>query len=145
MRTNGRLMPARSQHVGMPASGFVAVRPPGARLVFALGVVALSLGLAEPLKASTCAAGIDQVQQQVDAAIGLEARTGDTARESTVATMHRQPTPASMQKAENELGEGSATARAAAALTTARAADQTGDPKACQEALAEARRTLGGS
>jgi hypothetical protein len=59
--------------------------------------------------------------------------------------MHRQPTPASMQKAENALGEGSVTATAAAALTTARAADEAGDPKACQEALSNARRMLGGS
>src|SRR3978361_2066046 len=106
MRTYERLMWARSPHMGMPASGTVPLRPPGARLAFALGVAALSLGLTAPLRAATCSAGIDQVQQQVDAAIGPEARSGIPAREGTAATRHRQPTPASMQKAVTGLGEG---------------------------------------
>src|SRR3954470_16492673 len=83
------------------------------------------------------------VQAQLDAKIDAEAGRGRSARESGRALEHREPTPDSVLKAEEGLGEGSASAAAMVALARARVADSAGDTRACEEALAKARRALG--
>ena len=94
--------------------------------------------------ASPCSEQIDRLQAQIDA--GLEARAADepSARESTAATMHRQPTPESMAAAETKLG-GVSRQQAdvvRAAVVRAREADRRGDASACEQAVAAARRAL---
>ena len=59
---------------------------------------------------------------------------GATARQSTAAQLHRQPTPESIKE-----GEARAQAAFVDVLARARAADANGDQAACQKALGEAR------
>jgi hypothetical protein len=59
------------------------------------------------------------------------------------ALLHRQPTPGSIARAEEILGEGSGGVQAVAALARAREADRAGDRKFCEQALAEARQAIG--
>ena len=82
---------------------------------------------------------------RIDAKLDAKAGAGPGARETTAATMHRQPTPGSIAAAEERLGELSAqTAEAAArAMARARAADGAGDKSACERALADAQRAFG--
>jgi hypothetical protein len=53
---------------------------------------------------SPCSRDIDQVQAKIDAMLEAQAVAGGSARESTAATMHRQPTPRSIAAAEAQLG-----------------------------------------
>ena len=94
-------------------------------------------------RAGPCAAEIDQLQAAVDARIDITAGTGETARESTAATAHRQPTPGSIAQAEQSLGEGSGYGQALASLAQAREADRAGDAASCERALDAARSALG--
>ncbi|QRM36207.1 hypothetical protein JO965_46400 (plasmid) [Microvirga sp. VF16] len=93
-------------------------------------------------RAGPCAAEIDQLQAAVDARIDTTAGTGRTARESTAATAHRQPTPGSVAQAEQSLGEGSGYGQVLASLAQAIDADQAGDATSCERALGEARSAL---
>jgi hypothetical protein len=92
--------------------------------------------------AGPCSQEIDRMQARVDAMIEAVAAAGREARESTAATMHRQPTPGSIAAAEEKLGEGTRAERAVAAMARARAADGAGDKGACERALADAQRAL---
>jgi len=95
--------------------------------------------------AGPCAHEIDRVQAQVDARLEAKAAAGPTARESTAATMSRQPTPESIAAAEARLGEVSPQKMEAVATAMARAreADRAGDRSTCEQALADVRRALG--
>jgi hypothetical protein len=107
-----------------------------------LGTVALALSLV-PSHAVACADEIDRMQARIDAMIAATAAAGPTARESTAATTHRQPTPGSIAAAEERLGEGARAERALGALAQARAANRAGDRSACERALADVQRLLG--
>jgi hypothetical protein len=87
---------------------------------------------------------IDQVQAKIDAKLETIAAAGRSARESTAATMHRQPRPESIAAAEANLGDVSpeSVQAAEAFMTRARDADGAGDQSACERALAEAQRVL---
>lgn len=95
--------------------------------------------------AGPCSDEILRTQVQVDARLEARAAAGPVARESTEALEHRQPTPGSIAAAESGLGEVSAqTVEAvAAAMARAREADRAGDRSACEQALADVRRTIG--
>ena len=93
--------------------------------------------------AGPCTPEIDRMQASVDAMIAAIAAAGPPGRQSSAATLHRQPTPGSIAAAEEKLGEGARAERALAALAQARAADRAGDQNACEQALADARRVLG--
>ncbi|HEV2565436.1 MAG TPA: hypothetical protein VGU19_10160 [Microvirga sp.] len=93
--------------------------------------------------AGQCAADIDRVQAQTDAWIDATAGRGRMGTESTAATDHREPTPASIARAEQRLDGATAGQTALAALTQARQADAAGDWSACKRALDAARRALG--
>jgi hypothetical protein len=88
---------------------------------------------------------IDRLRGEIDNKLGTLAAAGPAARESTAATMHRQPTPRSIGAAENGLGDVSAQKVEAvtAAMARARTADNAGDQRACEQALADAHRALG--
>jgi hypothetical protein len=93
--------------------------------------------------AGPCSAEIDWLQAAVDARIDTTAGTGQMARESTAATEHHEPTPGSIVRAEESLGEGSAYEQVIASLAQARQADQAGDAASCAGALEAARSALG--
>ncbi|WP_246776631.1 hypothetical protein [Microvirga sp. VF16] len=95
-----------------------------------------------PVNAGPCSAEIDSLQAAVDARIDTTAGVGRTGRESTAATAHRQPTPGSIARAEENLGEGVSYEQVLAALTQARAADQAGDATSCERALGVARSAM---
>ena len=111
-------------------------------------LVACAAALAASMSASyagPCSQEIDRVQTEIDAKLGAKAAAGPSARESTAATMHRQPTPGSIAAAEARLGDVSSqkVEAVAAAMARARAADGAGDKDACEEALADVQRALG--
>jgi hypothetical protein len=93
--------------------------------------------------AGPCTAQIEAVQAQVDARAAAIAGAGPVARESTSALLHRQPTPGSIARAEENLGEGASIEMALSALERAREADRGGNVGNCEQALAEARRAIG--
>ena len=95
--------------------------------------------------AGPCSQEIDRLRSEIDAKLGALAAAGPSTRESTTATMHRQPTPRSIAGAENKLGDLSQQKIEAvnAAMVRARAADGAGDQKTCEQALADAKRELG--
>jgi hypothetical protein len=95
--------------------------------------------------AGPCSHDIDLMQSRVDARLEAKAATGPSARESSEATMHRQPTPGSIAAAESKLGEVSSDQVKAveAALAHARKADLANDKSACEQALAEVQRAIG--
>lgn len=113
-----------------------------ARAVLVLAGVALVASIT-PGRAGPCTAQIVAVQALVDAKLEAIAGAGRTGRESTGALLHRQPTPESLARAETNLGEGTGTEKALAALARARELDRTGDAAACENALAEARLAIG--
>jgi|GEM_PF-2865268 len=103
--------------------------------------VVLILSVAAPSMAArdACSTGIDQVQAELDAALARRATAGPTAKESTFATMRRQPTPESVARAEAQLGDWQGANKAVSALSDARNAKARGDRRACLEALQSAR------
>ena len=94
--------------------------------------------------AGPCSQEIVRVQAEIDAQLQAKAAAGPSARESTAATMHRQPTPNSIAAAEVRLGDVSSQKMDAvtAAMARAREADQAGQQSACEQALIDAKRAL---
>ena len=102
----------------------------------AVSGIALSfMGL--PAVAGPCTQQIADAQASFDAKLNASAQTGPAAAQSTSATLHRQPTPGSVARAEENLGELSPenTRDFEAAMTTARDADAAGDREACERAI----------
>jgi hypothetical protein len=93
--------------------------------------------------AGSCGHSIDRVQAQVDAAIDERAGSGPWAPESIDALRGHQPTPRSIARAEETLGNGSGLKSALNALGRARDADRSTDITLCNDELNEARRALG--
>ena len=111
-------------------------------------LVACAAALAASMSASyagPCSHEIDRVMAEIDAKLDAKAAAGPSARESTAATTHRQPTPGSIAAAEAKLGDVSSqkVEAVAVAMERARKADHAGDQSACEQALAEVQRTLG--
>jgi hypothetical protein len=115
------------------------------------GIVAAALaasvgfGWALAAHAGPCEKDIAEVQSAFDAALAAAAAAGPVATESSAATMHRQPTAASVAQAEERLGDLSQekVAPFAEAITRARDAAGAGDEAACERAVDEARGALG--
>ena len=97
-------------------------------------LVACAAALAASMSASyagPCSHEIDRVQAEIDAKLEAKAAAGPSARESTAATMHRQPTPGSIATAETRLGDVSPqkVEAVAAAMARAREADHARPPE----------------
>jgi hypothetical protein len=94
--------------------------------------------------ASPCSQDIDRIQAMIDAKLEAQAAAGRSARESTGATLHRQPTPGSIAAAEVNLGDISAEKIQAVEtlMMRAREADRANDSSACEQALAEVQRVF---
>jgi hypothetical protein len=110
------------------------------RLVFAVLAAFLVTG---PALAGPCTAEIDRAQARLDQKIDAVAGAGTTGTQSTAAQTHRQPTPGSVARAEEKLGEGTSLEPAMAALTQARKADAADDRAGCEKALNEVARIVG--
>ncbi len=97
-----------------------------------------------PGHAGPCSAEIAAMQIKIDAKLNAKAAAGPAGQESAAATEHRQPTPESIAKAEEKLGDVSANQVDAvgAAMARARAADRSGDAAGCRGALADASKAL---
>jgi len=108
-----------------------------------LSAVALSLTVG-PCLAGPCAKDIADTQAAFDAKLDAAAASGPTAPESTLATLHHQPTPSTVARAEAQLGDISAENAeiVTRALERAQDADLIGDVQACGEQLAEAKEAL---
>jgi hypothetical protein len=108
-----------------------------------LPIIVMAILAPASARAGPCSAEIDRMQAAVDARIDATAGSGATARESAAATEHHEPTPGSIARAEQSLGEGLGNDKALAALAQARQADAAGDAASCERALGEARAALG--
>ena len=95
--------------------------------------------------AGPCSGEIDRAMAEFDRILDARAAAGPSARQSSAAMTHRQPTPGSVGAAESAVGDISAERIDAvtAAIAKARQADAAGDRAACQQALADARRAAG--
>lgn len=99
------------------------------------------LASAAVAQAGPCTAQIAQLEQQIARLQAKPAPGGagePTAPQSLGAQLHHQPTPGSVQSAQNK-----AKTDAAAAIERARKADEAGDAAGCAAALDEARRLYG--
>ena len=105
-------------------------------------IIAASISSA---RAGPCSPEIDSMQARVDARLEAKAGAGLGAKESAGALVDRQPTPGSIARAEERLGEASTETVAAVkqAMGRAHAADSAGDKNACEQALAEVQRLIG--
>lgn len=110
----------------------------------AFGVV-VTLCCAPACLAGPCSQRIDEMQARIDARLEAAAAEGRTGKETTAATMNRQPTPKSIAEAEVKLGDLSAqTVQAVgAAMARARKADQADDKAGCEQALADVTKYMG--
>ncbi len=95
--------------------------------------------------AGPCTYDIYQADEKIGKALDAAATKGKRGKESTFATTHRQPTPATLAGAEQQLGDISEAQVKAVRdfMQEARKADGANDRPACEKALAEARKVLG--
>ena len=114
------------------------------RLAVALGAAALTLTTLA-VHAGPCTDEIYQADEAINRRLDAIAGQGKTAAQSTFATLHRQPTPATVAGAEAKAGDISAedAKQVREYMTEARKADDANDRDACEKALAEARKILG--
>jgi hypothetical protein len=111
-------------------------------LIFSVMAVAAAASAAH---AGPCSNQIDAMQARIDAKLEAKAAAGPAAKEGVLATMNRQPTPASIAAGEEKLGDISPKKVKAIkrGMTRARVADKVGDLRACGKALAAVQRVLG--
>jgi hypothetical protein len=110
-------------------------------LILSAAAVTLST---QPSRANSCSEDIDRAWAQVNTKIQARSGAGRSAPESTIAFLHRQPTPSSVAAAQERLVDmWRPIETAVAALSRAREADRTDNRVACEEALAQARRAIG--
>jgi hypothetical protein len=90
--------------------------------------------------AGPCTEEIDRMQVHVDEAV---AAAGATARESTAATRHQQPTPDLIAVVEEGLSQGTRAEQVLGGMAWARAADDVGIKNDCDRALEEVQGAIG--
>jgi hypothetical protein len=113
-----------------------------ALLSFAALVCALCPALAH---AGPCAEDLYKADVDVGKRLEEIAASGKTGTESTFATAHHQPTPATVAGAEEKVGDISEAQVTAVRkyMAEAKQADDAGEKDACEKALSEARNLLG--
>lgn len=96
-------------------------------------------------QAGPCANDIFQADTAINKRLDAIAANGKPAAESDFATMHRQPTPATIAGAEEKVGDIPETGvqDIRKFMAEARQADDAGDKAACEKALSEAKTILG--
>src|SRR5262249_52776395 len=111
-------------------------------------VVYAAAALAASISASyggPCLDDLSALQAKVDAMRETKAADGPPATAEAMAGTSPQPTPRSLETVEERMGEISPQTVNAIrqGMERARAADDAGDKAACEQALANVRRTLG--
>ncbi len=108
-------------------------------------VVALAFAFGAAAHAGPCTDEVYQAQVAIGKRLDAAAAAGKSGTQSSFATMHRQPTPGTVARAEAQVGDLSE-----ADLNTitqdmeaARKADAANDQAGCEKALADVRRILG--
>jgi hypothetical protein len=116
----------------------------GFRFAIALGGAGLALWTA-PVNAGPCSEDLYQADVAIGKRLDAIAAEGKTGVESTFATKHRQPTPATVAGAEAQLGDISDSQLQAVRdfMRQAKEADDRGDKASCENALAGAKKILG--
>ena len=116
------------------------------RVSFAIasGAAALAMWTATSY-AGPCANEIYQADVAIGKRLNAAAAAGKPGIESNFATMNRQPTPGSVARAEEKVGDLSATEAQTVEqdMAAARKADAGNDQAGCEKALADVRRILG--
>jgi hypothetical protein len=107
--------------------------------------VAAAISYAPACYAGPCSQQVDEMQGKIDAKLAAAAAAGPAGKETTAATMNRQPTPKSIAEAEVKLGDISAKTVQAIedAMARARKADLAGDKIGCEQALVDAQNAIG--
>ena len=113
----------------------------GRRIIGAVGLTLVCF----PALAGPCADEIYQTDLAINKKLDAAASKGKAAPQSTFATTHRQPTPASVAAAEQQVGDISeaVVTEVRAFMQAAREADAAGDKEGCEQALAEAKKIVG--
>jgi hypothetical protein len=95
--------------------------------------------------AGPCAEDLYKADLDIGKRLDEIAANGKAGAESTFATAHHQPTPATVAGAEEKLGDISEAQVTAVRnyMAEAKQADDSGDKNACEKALSEARNILG--
>jgi hypothetical protein len=134
----GRLMGARGTSGKRRRMAMTILR------LMASSVAALAVSISAA-GAASCAKDIDAMQARLDARLEAVAASGPSAKQSVKADMSAQPTPSSIAKAEEGLGELNQhmVRNVRRAMTRARAAQARGNTRRCEIELAAARRALG--
>ena len=98
-----------------------------------------------PVHAGPCADDLYKADVDIGKRLDELAAQGKAGTESTFATMHRQPTPATVAGAEEKIGDVSESQVKAVReyLAEAKRADDANDKPACEQALSEARKLMG--
>ncbi len=114
------------------------------RLLVALGGAELA-SWAGVAQAGPCAGEIYQADIAINRRLDEIAAQGKAGAESTFATTHHQPTPATIAGAEEKVGDvpPSGVQDVRKFMVEARRADDAGDTAACEKALADAKTILG--
>jgi len=99
---------------------------------------------ASAAQARPCSKDIDRMQARIDARLEANATAGPFAPQSIAAGMSVQPTPLSIERAEERLDEisGNKVDMVRNSMAKARAANAEGNERACERALAEVRREM---
>ena len=116
------------------------------RVALALASCAAASALwAAPAEAGPCAEDLYRADVDIGKRLDELAARGRTGTQSTFATMHRQPTPATVAGAEETVGDISAAELDAVRkyMAEAKKADEAGDKAACENAMSQARKLLG--
>ena len=113
-----------------------------AAFAFAAIICAFSPGLSH---AGPCSNELYQADVAINKQLDAIAAKGKAAPQSSFATTHHQPTPATIAGAEETLGDISESDVKAVRefMAEAKKADQAGDKTACDNALAAARKLMG--
>jgi hypothetical protein len=109
-------------------------------------IVSASLFLpALPCLAGPCTKDIESMRIRIEDRLNATAAAGPTAKQSTGAQMHRQPTPGSIANAERKLGELSpgTIVTVKEAMDRAQKADAAGDDSGCRKILEQIARSIG--
>ena len=100
--------------------------------------IAILVAGAVNAQAGPCTAQIAQVERSIRNSAGPSPDSGPSGPQSVGAQLHHQPTPGSVEGAENR-----ARADGLAALDRARKADAAGDAAACAKAIEDAKLIYG--
>ena len=113
-----------------------------AAIAFAATVCALCPA---PGRAGPCADDLYRAEVDIGKRLDAIAASGKTGAESTFATAHHQPTPATIAGAEEKVGDVSEAQVQAVReyMAEAKKADDAGDKSGCEQALSQARNLLG--